>query len=56
MIGFHEVLYEDAIKSVYREFICKLCNIRVQEFLSTTRNLLMKRETHKKETKFIICF
>ena len=37
MIGFDEVLYEDAIKSVYREFIRKLCNIRVEEFLSTTR-------------------
>ena len=37
MIGFDEVLYEDAIKSVYREFIRKVCNIRVEEFLSTTR-------------------
>ena len=37
MIGFDEVLYEVAIKSVYREFIRKLCNIRVEEFLSTTR-------------------
>ena len=37
MVGIDEELYEDAINNVYKEFVRKLCNIRIEEFMSTTR-------------------
>lgn len=32
-----DILYAGAIDTVYEEFVRKLCNIRIEEFMSTTR-------------------
>ena len=37
MQGLDEDLYRIAEDGVYKEFIRKLCNIRIEEFMSTSR-------------------